>query len=168
MNITYEPLTPEHLSEIDSPEPNGYWEMEYVGVCNEISTAEMDVRIVYNLQPDSLYASTLLSDDSSFYYDFPSSQPFLDIVDYIREHPDVFFDHSEFNDENYLSVYSMDSDKYLRFSLNSYYIRGRGRYYCIVKITEDPPVPEIEHVFEMIETSIIEELLKHPWDENPQ
>jgi hypothetical protein len=107
------------------------------------------------------------SDDTdpwqSYQYDFPSIQPFLDILDYIKDNEESFFDYSEFIDAEPGWCNIPTSEEWFTLSANNSDTNAAGYNYVIVtEFPDEPPVPdEIAWVFDQLR-ELRDEVLLHP------
>jgi len=123
------------------------------------------MRVYYDNGEGVLKAHGNLFDYSENYYcEFTDIQPFLDIVDYIGQHPDIFFDYSEFGGEPELPIAWPGGDEMFSFQLLDCREGRSNLNYCIAKGIggDKPAVPEVENVINMIKNAFMDELLQHP------
>ena len=103
----------------------------------------------------------------NYAYDFPSTQPFLDLMSYMHDHPDVLFDHSEFEGEpyNWWGSFNLSAgaDEYFVFSAGGPNIGQPGNALCIAKqVLPGLPVdPDVQYVIDTLR-DWRDELLQHP------
>jgi len=95
------PLSLEWLSEIENPNFAYEWEIRFRGYDTAQPPEYIDATIVYTpgesrLSRTNLYAISDGNNHQHYAVNFPSPQPFLDLISYISDHEDVFFDYSEF------------------------------------------------------------------------
>jgi hypothetical protein len=99
----------------------------------------------------------------SYYYDFPSIQPFEDILDYIKENEESFFDYSEFINAEPGWYNIPTSEEWFILSAEDSDTHEAGYEYIIVtEFPDEPPVPdEFTWVFDQLR-ELRDEVLQHP------
>ncbi len=100
----------------------------------------------------------------TYSFDFPSHQPFLDIIDYIKIHDVELFNHTEFEGAE-LGTYNLPDgiDEYFVFSAWGPNLGTPSNELCIVKgIVPGEEVPEeIQYVIDQLKI-LRDEILQHP------
>ena len=153
----WEPMPVEILENISDPDYSWSWGISYRRVDPTILWSEL----VYEPEDGSLSCT----DGVRYSYVFPSAQAFMDLVDYIAERPDTFFDYSEFEGAppgEY--ILPEGCEEHFCFGVRMYGRPGDDRHdYCIAKgIVPGEPVPEeIQYVIDELR-NLREELLQHP------
>ena len=175
-SIRFEPLPVEYLSYINDPEMDVRWEISFHVYDNSQPPRKVVFSVIYNCGicgsekygniGGELYAVGNLADNyrEGYSCELPSIQPFLDIVQYIEQHPDIFFDYAEYDVGPSLPMPFSGGEEFFSLRLLYYNIGWKKHYFSITKgIGGDlPKVPEIEHVINMIKDAFMDELLQHP------
>ena len=166
-NILVEPLPVEYLDEISTVGIDIGWEIIFIGLDRSLPAEEIWLQVVYNNNSGILKGNAdYYAKDESYFWEFESNQPFLNIINYLRVHPDIFFDHSEFSgDPPYQGSYYGDGDPVETFALfvNGNFFDPDYYAYSIGKgtTTGEPAIPEIEFAIELIKSEIMDEVLLH-------
>lgn len=108
-------------------------------------------------------AEVYINPRQSYDYDFPSIQPFQDILDYLKENEGSFFDHSEFIDAIPGWYKIPTSEEWFILTAEDNQTMSEGFEYVIVReFPDDPPVSEeIAWVFDRLR-ELRDEVLLHP------
>ncbi len=108
-------------------------------------------------------ADIYINPRQSYYYEFPSIQPFQDILDYIKENEGSFFDYSEFIDPIPGWYKIPTSEEWFILSAgNSDTFEAGYEYIIVTEYTDDPPVSEeVAWVFDRLR-ELRDEVLLHP------
>jgi hypothetical protein len=100
-------------------------------------------------------------------YVFPSGQVFTDLVEYMADNPDIFFDYSEFEGQpSGTFAFPEGTSEGFYLSLRAAYpnpVTGNDDDYTIAKgiVPGQPSVAEIEYVIDQLR-DLRDELLEHP------
>jgi len=101
---------------------------------------------------------SLLGIPGEYYCEFPDLTPFTELIVYMRDHPDVFFDYTEFQGGFWYTL-PQGYDEYLRFEIG---VEGDQNFYGIAKpLMPSGNPPEIEYVFDQLHL-YRDEILQHP------
>ncbi|MCK4721560.1 hypothetical protein KAU08_12905, partial [bacterium] len=160
----FEPMPFELLNDIF----NYNWSLSFRTFYNDDPTCPMSISLFFLDKGDEGYevtasADTFVCSRERYHYDFPSIQEFEDILVYIRENSEFFFDYSEFEGADPDRYIQPESDEY--FILSAYNSKSRGinvSNLISTEFTDDPPVPdEVAWVFDRLR-ELRDEILLHP------
>jgi hypothetical protein len=163
----YLPMQPENLDNIHDP-ASSQWQLFY-GYSNPEAYVYFAVKYDVGIDYLQAFGETRLNAESITYERtaFPSSQPFLDLIDYMGNHPDVFFNHSEFeNQEPGDYDQSVGGLEGFNLQVSAWQTTEEGRpiYYIIHKAVmpgEEVPV-ELRYVLDTIRTEFAEQIAGRP------
>ena len=161
----YIPMEPEELSAVYD-RYSYQWLLYY-----DFPEQGLRYRISYDVIGDKLegsgYVFLNMGQDEEFSeLEFSSSQPFLDLIEYIGEHTDYFFNHQEFEGQEPGEL-SAPEDYIEAFGLRvgaRYQIDDRPVYFIIQKaVVPDDEVPEeLRYVLDTIRTEFAEPIAGRP------
>jgi len=162
----WEPMPQSYLAEIRNPDADLQWVLS-AGVRDTSDPPEY-YQMTLGLHSNGwnvLYGTAMcVSSRAEFSYIFPSSRPFIDLIGYIDENPEVFFNYSEFQSTPPCALtFPEGSEGGFQLVLLGYGVEGH--YYTIAKELLPGGPPEIEYVISTIETEFLPELLQHPNEE---
>ena len=165
MGGTWEPLPSSYLSEIGNPEKYLDWTLAMYGYDTSTPPKYVYTNVTLSNEQGILFgAADIPGSDDSFYHTFPSNQAFIDLIGYMYQHQDIFFDYSEFNGAPPGEfILPQGAEEYFQLTLAGYDVYGHD--YCIAKglVNGGPNPPEIEYVFNEIKTEFLNEILLHPY-----
>ena len=161
------PMEADYLTYINDPMKASQWQLLY---SNRDPENSMSCDLGYNVTPNELLGSGgQWRNETAEAFDlveFSSPQPFLDLVEYLDDHSDFFFNHSEF--EGLEPGECAFPDGFIEgFALcvsAGYDIDERPVYYRILKaVTPGEEVPEeLRYVLDTIRTEFAEQIAGRP------
>ncbi len=163
--VEYQPMPPENLEDIYNAQTKwmiNFWTWDHSDPPNHMWSA-----VVYNPSDRKLQGlgTMAYAPSQDYRYDFPTPKTFLDLIDYMGDHPDVFFDHAEFENApegKYTTPENADE-----FFVLSYRPRESSNGFWISKsIVKGDEIPEeipeeIQHVIDELH-KFRDEILQHP------
>jgi hypothetical protein len=162
----WEPMPQSYLADIDNPDADLHWAIS-AGLKDNSNPPELFQLSItlHSCGWNMLTGGAMsLSTPSSFDWTFSSPQPFFDLIDYIDQHPDVFFDYSEFSGTPPCEIsLPQGTIEYFQLLVLGYGVEGH--YYTIAKGTVEGGPPEIDYVISTIKTEFFNEMINHPSEE---
>jgi len=167
----WEPLPAGLISDIQNLDPDLELKIRF----NDYESSNPEANLTMWLQYDRVSGKVVALGDrrdfsAQYAYTFTSTQGFIDLVDYILAHQDVFFNYEEFNPSRPGWVFPPeDANESFQLMLLNYSIAHVYHDYCIFKsISPSNPVPEIQYVIDTLKTQFKDVLLQHPFELPPE
>jgi len=163
----FEPLPIEILDGIESIGESVQIKIVYADFSNIDPESNIRMGLKYH-HDDNVVTGFGVDDVYTQEYDhiFTDPQPFWDILNYIEQYPDVFFDYSEFETipqshflppEGGVKTFGVEI-------IGDPYGDSMEYNYCIVKwaVEGEPVSDELQYVFDTLQTEFMDELVTHP------
>jgi hypothetical protein len=163
-----EPLPVSYLSDIDNPVKD---ELKTKLVLVDLNPPSPQQPIVIGLEyrtgSNELFGSGELWDHSVTYdYQFdPTYIPlFIDLIEYIENRPDVFFDYDEFEGVPKGQIQQIGKSV-LMFSILMQFYNGGEVDYAIDETLDPNEIasPEFQHVIDIMRNTFMAEIIQHPY-----
>jgi len=169
----WEPLTADMLADIEENIiPSEQLKIAFFDYDANNPESRLTMWLEYDLYThNSIYAVGDRRDFSNQYtYTFTSTEEYFDIIDYIIDHESIFFSHDEFDPNRPGRVFPPDgAEEIFQLMLTGVPDGDELRKYCIMKANvASDPVPEIEHVIDLLKTQFRDVLLQHPFELPPE
>jgi hypothetical protein len=169
----WEPLTPDMLANIEEniipPEQLKIAFFDY-----DANNPESKLTMWLTYDPytgNSIHGEGSRRDFSNqYFYKFTITEEFFDIIDYIIDHESIFFSYDEFDPNRPGRVFPpYDAEEIFQLMLTGVPVGEDHHNYCIFKaISPSNPVPEIQHVIDLLKTQFRDVLLQHSFELPPE
>jgi hypothetical protein len=163
-SVDIQPLDVEYLIDPFDPSRYSIWRLHYYGNIGdpprEVSFIVQRSVMSVNMIGSGFYYDTL---EEEYLCTFESAQELEDLILYVAQYPDVFFDHSLFDPVE--GVYNLPEGctEWFKLSYSDGAVGNENTRYEIVKgFVPDDPVPEIQYVLETFKNEFIPEILRNP------
>ena len=161
----FKPMPAEYFAEAAKPGIDLQWNLQYWGYDDSEPPREVKITLKYRNDEDVLCGFGYLDGaEERYYFEFPSSQPFFELLAYIGEHPGVFFNHEEYRGESKASVfaYMAGAKESFMLSVGGYHIANPRYRYAIMKKISEETAPEVIEAIQRIKADFVQEIFKHP------